>query len=97
MGGRPGRAPVRKEMSQEEERKRVEEITEKIQDASLQEAGAAKAHGGSNRPAKKEKPVKQAPPPPAEDHAKDRYGRIPINFGRMTHNGTLWVVSCVSL
>lgn len=69
-------------MSQEEQvTKSVEELSEQVQQASL--------HGkGGNRPAKKEKPVKQPPPPPAEDHAKDRYGRVPVNFGRMTHNGT---------
>lgn len=66
-------------MSQEN----VEQVTEAVKNVSVS--------GGSQRPPKAEKPAKQAPPPPAEDHAKDRYGKVPVNFGRMTHTGTTLV------
>lgn len=71
-------------MSQENQ---VEKLAETIQEVSLNEQPTEAAKKG-NRPPKAEKPAKQAPPPPAEDHAKDRYGKIPVNFGTMTHTGT---------
>lgn len=69
-------------MSQEDH---IEKLAEAVQEASLSEQPAATKKG--NRPQKAEKPAKQPPPPPAEDHAKDRYGKVPTNFGTMTHTG----------
>jgi hypothetical protein len=69
-------------MSQENH---IEKLAEAVQEASLSERPAGAKMG--NRPQKAEKLAKQPPPPPAEDHAKDRYGKVPINFGTMTHTG----------
>ncbi len=61
----------------------MEKIVEAVQNTTIND-------GEKKKRVNAEKPAKQPPPPPPEDHAKDRYGKIPVNFGRMTHSGGPW-------
>lgn len=62
----------------------VNHLTEALKEVNISETTKV----GKTRPAKAEKPAKQPPPPPPEDHAKDRYGKLAVNFGRIQHSGT---------
>lgn len=67
-------------MTQESE---VNQLAQAVEAVQVNEVEKVK----KTRPAKAEKPAKQPPPPPPEDHAKDRYGKVPVNFGRISHSG----------
>jgi len=74
------------EQQQQEQQKSVEQLAESLGATSIEATSSNPKHG--SRPAKKEKAAKVVTAVPAvEDHAKDRYGLIPVNFNRMTHTG----------
>lgn len=67
----------------------VNQLTEAVKEATINSEGAPiPTKNAGKKAGKAEKPAKQPPPPPPEDHAKDRYGKLEVNFSKINHSGT---------
>lgn len=68
----------------------VEKVTEDLAKVNVTTEGGQEAQQPSKKAAEKKAKKEKPAPPPApvvEDHAKDRYGVLPVNFSRIQHGG----------